>query len=246
MKNTNRINTLLLFLLLFCYQGIAANYLCFTAEQTGSKVWYVNGSGNKPDMQYSYNGESWSDWPAQTAITLERIGDKVYVRGNNPKGFSHEGLYGGETDINSKKCTYFQMKGTIAASGSVMSLIDGEGITTDIPCEYCFYWLFADCTSLTTPPELPSLEMKYGCYNGMFFRCGNLRETPKLPATKLAGFCYGNMFAYCSNLTVAPELPATTLESSCYTNMLAGTSITEAPELPAINLKYGCYSNMFA
>ena len=225
---------------------VEGNWLCFTAEQAGSSVWYVNGAGNKPKVQYSFNGRDWADWPAQTTITLANKNDKVYVRGDNPDGFSHETLNVAEVNVNNRKCTYFQMKGTIAASGSVMSLIDGEGITTDIPCNYCFNHLFIDCTSLTTPPGLPALELKSGCYDGMFLRCRNLRETPQLPATKLAQFCYGNMFAYCSNLTEAPELPATTIESSCYTNMLAGTSITEAPELPATEMKYGCYSSMFA
>ena len=225
---------------------VEGNWLCFTAEQAGSSVWYVNGAGNKPKVQYSFNGRDWADWPAQTTITLANKNDKVYVRGDNPDGFSHETLNVAEVNVNNRKCTYFQMKGTIAASGSVMSLIDGEGVTTDIPCDYCFNHLFIDCTSLTTPPDLPALELKSGCYDGMFLRCRNLRETPQLPATKLAQFCYGNMFAYCSNLTEAPELPATTIESSCYANMLAGTSITEAPELPATEMKYGCYSSMFA
>ena len=221
------------------------NWLCFTAEQAGSSVRYLNGADNKPNVEYSLDGKDWLDWPAQTAITLERIGDKVYVRGNNPDGFSHEDLSANISDLLDIKCSYFQMKGSIAASGSVMSLIDGKGVTTTIPCEYCFNRLFYQCGALTTPPVLPATELASGCYNGMFFQTG-IKETPKLPATKLADNCYMNMFGYCSNLTVAPELPATTLEESCYTNMLAGTNITEAPKLPATEMKRYCYSNMFA
>ncbi|MEE3485678.1 MAG: hypothetical protein VZQ98_15335, partial [Bacteroidales bacterium] len=247
MKNTYRINTLLLFLFLFCYQGMTANYLCFTAEKAGSEVWYVNGAGNTPDVQYSYDGVSgWTTLRANEHVILEKVGSTVYFRGNNHDGFSHEGIDVAHPNVNDRKCTYFQMDGLIAASGSVMSLIDGEGITTDIPCECCFNFLFFCCSSLTTPPELPSLEMTRSCYTSMFMQCSNLREAPQLPATKLADFCYGNMFAHCSKLTEAPKLPATTIESSCYTNMFAGTSITEAPELPATELKYGCYSSMFS
>ena len=51
----------------------------------------------------------------------------------------------------------FYMTGRIAASGSVMSLIDGEGKTTVIPNTRCFQALFHGCGALTKAPELPAI-----------------------------------------------------------------------------------------
>ena len=246
MKNIGRINTLLLFLILFCCRGMAANYLCFTAEMAGSSVWYVNGADNEPNVQYSLNGVNWSDWPADTPVTLANIGDKVYVRGDNPDGFSHDNS---SNDANGPGTTNsrFKMSGRIAASGSVMSLIDGVGISTQIPCAYCFSDLFRDCVSLTKAPELPATELAPNCYALMFQKCTNLTNAPELPATELAARCYISMFLNCSSLTDVPaSLPATKMETGSYWGMFAYCSkLIKSPELSATELAPRCYNSMF-
>ncbi len=236
-----------LLLLLAIFKGSAANYLCFTAEADNSEVWYVNEANNHPDMQYSTDGgASWTAWEANSHVTLPTVGSKVYIRGNNPNGFSHVLSMYTFVDLPELDCTYFKMKGSIAASGSVMSLIDGEGNTTVIPSgsQGCFFYLFGRCNVLTKAPELPATTLAEGCYNAMFYSCG-LTEIPKLPATTLAEFCYGNMFMSCSKLKKKPVLPATTLATNCYVNMFAYTGLTEAPDLPATKLTYSCYAHMF-
>ena len=246
MKNICRINTLLLFLVLFCCWGMAANYLCFTAEMAGSSVWYVNGADNEPNVQYSLNGVNWSDWPADTPVTLANIGDKVYVRGDNPDGFSHDNS---SNDANGPGTTNsrFKMSGRIAASGSVMSLIDGVGISTQIPCAYCFSDLFRDCVSLTKAPELPATELAPNCYALMFQKCTNLTNAPELPATELAARCYISMFLNCSSLTDVPaSLPATKMETGSYWGMFAYCSkLIKSPELSATELAPRCCNSMF-
>ena len=246
MKNIGRINTLLLFLILFCCRGMAANYLCFTAEMEGSSVWYVNGADNEPNVQYSLNGVNWSDWTADTPVTLANIGDKVYVRGDNPDGFSHDNS---SNDANGPGTTNsrFKMSGRIAASGSVMSLIDGVGISTQIPCAYCFSDLFRDCVSLTKAPELPATELAPNCYALMFQKCTNLTNAPELPATELAARCYISMFLNCSSLTDVPaSLPATKMEIGSYWGMFAYCSkLIKSPELSATELAPRCYNSMF-
>ena len=110
----------------------------------------------------------------------------------------------------------------------------------------CYYSMFYNCTSLTTAPELPATTLATSCYSNMFDRCTSLTTAPELPATTLANNCYYSMFDRCTSLTTAPELPATTLATSCYSNMFDRcTSLTTAPELPATTLAYGCYSYMF-
>ena len=267
----------LLLLALSIHAGVAANHLCFTAEEAGSKVWcefYVNTWGSEeeelfPDINYSTDeGTTWNTMHINDSITLENVGDKVYFKGVNPNGLSQsEGSQRRLHNVN------FGMSGRIAASGSVMSLIDGEGISTKIPQESCFYNLFSRCSALTQAPELPATTLTRDCYNGMFSGCTNLTKAPDLPATELEPRCYQSMFLDCKNLKEAPEIAATTVaESSCY-NMFSDceslekapdlnakqmekycyqgmfrncTSLTEAPNLPATRLDKYCYSDMFS
>jgi hypothetical protein len=80
--------------------------------------------------------------------------------------------------------------------------------------------MFANCTSLTTAPELPATTLADECYNCMFNGCTSLTTVPKiLPATTLVSYCYNGMFANCTSLTTAPELPAAKLVEGCYGSM---------------------------
>ena len=112
--------------------------------------------------------------------------------------------------------------------------------------DYCYEEMFYGCSKLTTPPELPATTLTSGCYICMFFSCTNLTTPPSLPAIKLTGNCYEFMFYGCTNLTTPPSLPATTLASSCYKNMFDScTSLTTSPSLPATTLASSCYYQMF-
>ena len=211
--------------------------LCFTAAEKGSEVWYQNHGNNAPDIQYSVDeGRTWIPLAADEHVVLNSVDDKVYFKGINPEGFSH-----GDSD-----CTFFEMSGMIAASGSVMSLLDGEGVSNVIPNEFCFHFLFGGCASLTKAPELPATTLSKACYMGMFSRCSRLTDMPELPATTLADSCYSDMFSECSKLIKTTELPATTLTEGCYESMFYKCiSLTDAPELPATTLAKGCYNSMF-
>ena len=111
---------------------------------------------------------------------------------------------------------------------------------------WCYEYMFAGCTSLTTTPELPATTMMPECYRSMFNGCTSLTTAPALPATTLADSCYRSMFNGCTSLTTAPALPATTLANSCYSYMFTNcTSLTTAPALPATTLPTSCYELMF-
>ncbi len=228
------------FMMLLCAvcMASAANYLTFTAEEDGSTFGIVNNEGNNPDVQYSLDGgETWTALAAGDTITLAHKGDKALLKGNNPQGFSK----------SRNQYSTFKMTGKVAASGSVMSLIDGVGLSTEISKSFCFYRLFSGCTSLTQAPELPAKTLAYYCYNSMFEGCTSLTQAPELPATEMTFYCYNRMFSGCTSLTQAPELPATTLDENCYSGMFSGcTSLTRAPELPAIKMFSYCYSGMFS
>ncbi len=238
-------------------ENVKPNYLTFTAKEAGSTITFGWKTGS--DVMYSTDGgNSWSEYTRGTQIQLDKVGSTVSFKGKN---------------VTTNYYKHFTLKGKIEASGSVTSLTDGEGNKTDVNlsekcyeymfCEctslttapelpattlqpYCYAFMFYGCTSLTTAPELPAEQLASFCYDSMFYGCTSLTTAPKLPAKQLASFCYEYMFSGCTSLTTAPELPAEQLAESCYEYMLSGcTSLTEAPELKATTLQNACYAYMF-
>ena len=239
-------------------ENVKPNYLTFTAKEAGSTITFGWKTGS--DVMYSTDsGNSWSGYTRGTQIQLDKVGSTVSFKGKN---------------VTTNYDKHFTMKGKIEASGSVTSLTDGEGNKTDVNLSkecyeymfyectslttapelpattlqpYCYAFMFYGCTSLTTAPELPAEQLASICYNSMFSGCTSLTTAPKLPAKQLASFCYEYMFYGCTSLTTAPELPAEQLAESCYEYMLSGcTSLTEAPELKATTLQNACYEYMFS
>ena len=209
---------------------VELEYLNFTAIEP-STIQY--NPSRVATAQYSFDKVYW-----QTADKVNinlNTGDKVYFKGNITS--SHTPSGGG---------AYFTMTGKISASGSIMSLQDGNPQDKTLKYKYEFYDLFLRCSSLVSSPELPSTTLTEACYFYMFAGCTNLTTMPVLPATSLAVNCYGCMFGNCTSLTTASALPATTLELGCYSNMFSGcTNLTTAPELPAEKLAPVCYYLMF-
>ena len=170
------------------------DYLCFTAEEAGSTIaMAVNGTPTKGQaFEYSTDGTNWSVFtPGTTTITLANVGDKVYFRGDN-------------TTVSESSSVYYKfvMSGKIAASGNIMSLLDKTCQSTTIANNFCYYYMFYGCTSLTTVPTLPATTLADYCYDSMFRGCTSLTTVPTLPATTLASFCYNYMFNGCTSLQV--------------------------------------------
>ena len=116
----------------------------------------------------------------------------------------------------------------------------------DFKGSYNYQYMFRNCQSLITAPELPATALGSECYQYMFYGCTSLVNAPELPATTLTPNCYQYMFYGCTSLVNAPELPATTLTEKCYYSMFRNcSSLVNAPELPATTLAAQCYQNMF-
>ncbi len=159
-------------------------------------------------------------------------GDDFANNGTTPSDFDLSGLFHNNSGF------YEGSLYVVDASNLILPL---ETLT-----ENCYAYMFDNCTSITTAPELPATTLAEDCYFAMFHGCTSLTTTPALPATTLEIFCYGQMFYGCTSLTTAPELPATTLAEKCYGSMFANcTSLTTAPELPATTLANYCYQYMF-
>ena len=223
---------------LFCLQiilystSLSANHLTFTALQDYAHIELL-WNGETPTIQYSEDeGQTWNYFP--DVITLKHKGDKILLKDKFPD--KENSFYS------------FVITDSIAASGNIMSLVDGEGLTKTIPSKNQFSSLFAYCTGLVQAPELPATELTAKCYSAMFYECTSLKQVPELPATTLADSCYLAMFKGCTSLTQVSEqlLPATTLCNRCYESLFSNCeNLTNAPALPAKQLASNCYKNMF-
>lgn len=106
--------------------------------------------------------------------------------------------------------------------------------------------LFANCSSLATPPSISASIIGESSCAFMFYGCENLFYTPILTARTLAVSCYESMFDGCISIINSTALPATTLAKACYKNMFANCeSLENAPSLPAMTLTESCYEGMF-
>ena len=191
-----------------------SNYLKFTAKEDNSTISLT--SKTSPDIKYSLNGGVWTQWN-YNAITLN-TGDTIRMKGNNSSGFS----------TSNSNYNQFKMTGKISASGNIMSLLyddNFEGKLT-IPCNYCFYYMFYDCTSLTTVPDLPATTLANYCYAYMFRGCTNLTTAPELPATTLADYCYRSMFYNCTKLNYIKMLATDISATNCLSDWVNSVSST--------------------
>ena len=152
-----------------------------------------------------------------------------------------------------------------SVAGNIMSLVYGDEFTTkydEIPCAYCFKYLFAGSGTGNTVGSaykwdasalsLPATILKEGCYMSMFephmTNNGNyfmLKGYPKLPAQKLKPYCYARMFAkvYPSDVSnTSITLPAEELADHCYEEMFligqcTNTAYVRSVEIMATSLR---------
>jgi hypothetical protein len=219
------------------------NGLCFTAEEAGSTI-SMTANRSAPSVNIMYRLGERGTWTrfnvGSTTVTLQNVGDKAYFVSG---GTGNQRMASGTGNFN-----YFVMTGRIAASGNVNSLLSAnyESIVSLAGRDYCFYYLFYNCSALTSAPSLPATTIESWCYSNMFMNCTSLTAAPALPAESAAERCYYYMFYGCNALVSAPALPAMTLANECYMAMFLGcSSLAAAPSLPALELQDSCYKEMF-
>ena len=189
------------------------SYLTFSSPSSftlkvNDKTKHWNGT-----LEYSTDSTSWSTWDGTTE--LSSVNNVLYLRGT-----SNTKITG-----NSYKYRWVLTGSDIACSGNIETLLDYATVQAGghpTMADYCYYYMFYNCTSLTTTPELPATTLTKDCYYYMFMDCTSLTQAPALPATTLAYYCYASMFYGCTSLTTAPALPATTLTEGCYYGMFKG------------------------
>lgn len=186
--------------------------LNFTMPNGGTISLDKIGSPTVVELEYSIDrGQTWIVWQPDNdgnrSLTLS-AGQRMYVRNisETQTGFS----------TSTANLYQFAFTDTVEAHGNTNSLLckNAESVTALTGTLLCY--LFYECTSLVTAPELPATTLSsYGYYN-MFRGCTSLTLAPELPATTLVKDCYVSMFYGCTSLVTTPELPATTLVKECY------------------------------
>lgn len=209
--------------------------LTFTGE-TGEFTLKATNKAWDGTLQWSTDHNTWTT--LRGTEVMQSVDKKLYLRGKGNTTFF---------DRTNWVSVQWVLSAKAGCIGNIQTLLDWENPPTSISKNECYLELFANCTNLTSAPELPAMTLAMFCYQSIFENCTNLIIAPEvLPATTLAGGCYQSMFKGCTNLTSAPKLPATTLDASCYAQMFSGcTSLIAAPELPATTLLSGCYDRMF-
>ena len=231
-----------------------------------------SGISHTPTLEYSTDKNIWNTITFNTSLgthTTElpiklNTGGKMYFRNDTGKFSSSNNKYisflssvasnvGGDIrtlsnylDVNSETTPKSNMFRNLFYNNKFIVDASNLRLPYTTLADYCYYYMFSGCTSLTTAPTLPATTLADYCYHGMFKGCTSLTTAPTLPATTLASDCYSYMLSGCTSLTTAPELSATTLAFECYNSMFEGCkSLTTAPTLPATTLERFCYEYMF-
>ena len=148
-------------------------------------------------LQYSTDGITWKTWSGGST-TLSSSNKKLYLR-----GIGNTGMASGSYNY-----TTFAFSGAseIHCYGNIETLLDYQTVLNGnhpLMAENCFQYLFGNCSTLMTPPELPATILSSNCYFNMFSNCTKLNKLPKLPATALEAGCYFSMFKGCSSIKLS-------------------------------------------
>lgn len=203
----------------------------FEAVEANSTVSLMSMLTTAPDLEYSTDGETWQEWQHTTAdnthtfdtLTLTAVGDRVYLRGDNPNGFNA-----------ADEISAFMLTGSLESSGNILSLLAKDMTITDIPTTG-LAMLFVGSTALVSTPDLSKITSigAFGLFR-TFDRCENvvqstdmdmlqsvgnkgldsafartgLEEPIDMPVLVSAGsYALGAMYEKCLSLTRAANMP---------------------------------------
>jgi hypothetical protein len=193
------------------------------------------------DLEYKVNNSSWVKLNAGTTSPQMNALDKIYIAGNISHNDSGVGTFncskrfeaGGSPlsliygrswksnwEKNNKTIPRYAFShlfhNTPIVSAEDMCFLDSKAYNN------CFEYMFADCTNLTTAPDLSTINLapfETSQAQYMFANCTNLTTPPGLPQNATQSSYYG-MFYECTSLQYAPELPKAK-GSSCFCDMFA-------------------------
>ena len=131
-------------------------------------------------LEYFASNKTWTTWDGTTTLSaVDNDGEYVlYLRGT------------GNTVITGPSSSYkWVLTGSnISCIGNIENLLDYATVATGnhpTMAEFCYPFMFYDCTTLTQAPSLPATTLADSCYTSMFYGCTSLTKAPALPATTL-------------------------------------------------------------
>ncbi|MEE1205040.1 MAG: hypothetical protein UHO69_03105 [Prevotella sp.] len=211
-------------------------YMYFEAVQANSTVSLMSTLVTAPDLEYSTDGETWQEWQHTTAdgvhtfdtITLTAVGDKVWLRGDNPDGLGYVDM-----SENVALTSTFSMTGKINGFGNMTSLLDGVGALSVLPPS-AFPGIFVQCSSLLSAPSLKGVRIVgESALMSAFGGCEQLETPSDMSDVEEIGMfgCQG-VYESCSALSVVSSMPNLRMvgAASLYA-AYKETAITEAMSL---------------
>jgi len=227
------------------YNPIPPSCLTFEAIESGTFTFSGNG------IDYSLdNGATWTTLASNTSSPTVAAGDKIMWKGEivpaSSKGvgrFRSSGqfnvlgnpmslLYG--LDINNKSSLSGKDYAFYGLFSGCTRLVSAESLKLEKISEvsnYCYAYMFDNCTSLITPPQLPATTLAPSCYSYMFRSCTSLTVVPILSATTLATGCYYSMFSHCTTITSVPRMSVDASNTGLYLMFEGCTSISSVEQM---------------
>lgn len=221
--------------------GFLRPYMYFEAAEDESTVSLVSSLTTAPILEYSTDGgRTWNDWQYTTEddvhtfdiITLGSIGDRVYLRGNNPDGLS----------ASYSMFSAFDLSGSIKAGGNVMSLLDKTLKSTEVPAWglYSLFYTGSASSALITAPSMNTITSigDHGC-ESMYAKNLSITTAANMPSLTIIGNTgCGAMYYGATSLTTAADTPSlTTIASGGCSYMYTGdTALTAASNMPSLTI----------
>ncbi len=189
---------------------------------------------NFPNLQLKLNNGEWFTYGFSvggTTTILIKTGDKLYLRGDNPNGFSTS-----VTNSFAIDCTFnYNLSGYLT---SLISTTDFNTVT-DIP-QYSFFHLFKYQDTLLNAKDLITdniINVGNSSFYDSFNDCYKLKTAPTFNNVVSVGKNgFRACFSYCNNLTLAPTFESlTTVGQQGFTlTFLDCTSLVNAPTFESL------------
>lgn len=159
----------------------------------------INSSPSSCNLEYSRDRINWQSWTSTT--TLQKRGDRLYIRTDNGLGNSSSG----------NRSFYSQYNVNIG--GDVFSLVDYTNETNDTLPEYALNAMCYNPSGYTLKVVDASnftfkniVNVSSNALRSMFYNISTLRYPPSTLSFKVGRDGCGSMFSGCTNLQAIPTL----------------------------------------
>ena len=184
-------------------------YVTFTAKDPQTFKMTEYNAYKISGLEYSVGGNEWATLEAGTGVSFGGTEGDLRLRGKNVNGTA-------SSTSDCSNITFTNPDVNVACTGDIRTLLNWKNYRTVDTQNARFFYLFRECSVLTSAPELPATTLADGCYYGMFAVCTSLTSAPKLPAETLADGCYSGMFSDCTKLSNVTMLaPSDQINSCC-------------------------------